>query len=48
LIQPLGAGDQALLSAGDDTQKSMRAYVVGGDVTSQQALDRQVESNATI
>lgn len=48
LINPLDSGSQAIGSSIQNNNEPMKAYVVSGDMTSQQELDRNILSNATI
>ena len=48
-VQPLTAGDERLAGAiENETGVVTKAFVVSADMTSQQELDRRIESNATI
>lgn len=47
LVSPLTSGEEQLAGQiGDQTTDPQKAYVVGSDMTSQQELDRRIESNA--
>ena len=47
VVGPSGANQIAQSIAGQD-QQPLKAYVVGGDVTTQQSLNRNIVSNASI
>ena len=47
VVGPSGA-NQIAQSIGGQDQQPLKAYVVGGDVTTQQGLNRNIVSNASI
>lgn len=49
LVSPLTTGEEQLAGAiGEQTSEPQKAYVVSEDMSSQQALDRRIENNASL